>query len=58
MEINLTYIGFEVATLPSQKCVVNYKNLHFKIYLTFFSTISRVSQNVECNVRVPHHMCT
>jgi hypothetical protein len=30
MEIDLTYIGFEVATLPSQKCVVNNKNLHLK----------------------------
>jgi ABC-type multidrug transport system permease subunit len=36
MEIYLTYIGFEVPTLPSQKCVVNIKNLHLKIDLTFF----------------------
>jgi hypothetical protein len=58
MEIDLTYIGFEVATLPSQKCVVKNKNLHFKIKFSIFSTINRVSQNVACKVRVPCHMYT
>jgi hypothetical protein len=36
MEIDLTYIGFEVVTLPSQKCVVKSKNLQLKIDLNNF----------------------
>jgi hypothetical protein len=36
MEIDLTYNGFKVATLPSQKRVVKNKNLHLKIDFNIF----------------------